>query len=375
MSSSFFGSMDAETRQLFFTLQKEDLKDIRTGDTGRENTRRPSDSQIAFLLYESELRSLPTSFSEHTSTKCQSQRSLNGTRSSGNEELGVISALGTKRKFQETDKDEIRSSIELTARPSFQLRNKSQNINDNSVDARTVIDLTSVSSSPAASPEPLLSLSDEAFQEEKNTCVACFIDMREEDTFHAPCEHGYCHDCIGELFEACLTGEFQFPPKCCGEPIPTDTDHDAIPAELMKKVRDKAIELSTSNRTYCRQSTCSTFIPKESIKNDVATCPKCRTTTCVLCKGAEHADYACKEDEAAQELLKLAETNLWQRCPKCRALVERQDGCPHMILLPMRRGVDRIPRLFLMQGMKPDTPLEKIPTMKCIIVSMTARDH
>ncbi|KAK2034504.1 hypothetical protein LX32DRAFT_648445 [Colletotrichum zoysiae] len=316
MSSSFFGSMDAETRQLFFTLQKEDLKDIRTGDTGRENARRPSDSQVAFLLYESELRSLSTSFSEHTSTNRQTQ--------------SMISALGTKRKFQETDEDEVRPSIELTAGPSFQIRNKSRNINDNSVDARTVIDLTSVSPSPAASPKPDLPLSDEAFQGGKNTCVACFINMGEEDTFHAPCEHGYCHDCIGELFEACLTGEFQFPPKCCGEPIPTDTDHDAIPAELMKKVRDKAIELSTPNITYCRQPTCSTFIPKESMKDDVATCPKCRTTTCVLCKGAEHADYACKEDEAAQELLKLAETNLWQRCPKCRALVERQDGCPHM---------------------------------------------
>ncbi|KAK1970994.1 hypothetical protein LY78DRAFT_561986, partial [Colletotrichum sublineola] len=161
-------------------------------------------------------------------------------------------------------------------------------------------------------------------------CVACLTDMDEEETFHAPCGHDYCHDCIGELFEACLTSEFQFPPKCCGEPMPIEKNHDAIPAELMKKVKDKAIELSTPNRTYCRQLTCSTFIPKENIKDDVATCPKCLATTCILCKGAEHEDYACKEDEATQELLKLAGENLWQRCPTCRALVERHDGCPHM---------------------------------------------
>ncbi|KAK2010837.1 hypothetical protein LZ32DRAFT_639202 [Colletotrichum eremochloae] len=345
MSSSFFSSMDAETRQLFLTLQQEDLEDIRTGDTDRKNPRMPSDSQVAFRLYESELRSLSTSFSEHTSAIRQSQRSLNGTHSPVNQGSGVMPALSNKRKLQEAD--EVMPSIE------------------------TIIDLTTlVSPSPEASPEPDLSSSDGDFHEEKNACVACLTDMDEEETFHAPCGHDYCHDCIGELFEACLTSEFQFPPKCCGEPMPIDTDHDAIPAELMKKVKDKAIELSTPNRTYCRQLTCSTFIPKENIKDDVATC-------------AEHEDYACKEDEATQELLKLAGENLWQRCPTCRALVERQDGCPHMtnlaislplhssILLSMRRSMDKIPRLFLMRGMKSDALLKRITKMKSMIC-MTA---
>ncbi|KAK1997829.1 IBR domain-containing protein [Colletotrichum falcatum] len=366
MSSSFFNSMDAETRQLFLTLQQEDLEDIRTGDTGRANARNPSDSQIAFRLYESDLSTLSAFFSEHTSTRRQSQRSLNGTRIPANQESGVVPALGNKRKFQEAD--EARPSIENTAESSFQLGNNSQNVNGNSVDSRTVIDLTTpVSPSPAASLEPDLFSSGEDFQEVQNVCVGCLIDIDEEETFHAPCGHDYCHDCIGELFQACLTGEFRFPPKCCGEPLPTDLDHDCIPADVMKRVRDKAIELSTPNRTYCRQPTCSTFIPKESINDDVATCPECRTTTCVLCKGAEHADFACKEDGATQELLKLAEINSWKRCPTCHALVERCDGCPHMILLSMRRCVGRISRLCLMRGVKYDPSSEKDSEMKNMV--------
>ncbi|EFQ30659.1 IBR domain-containing protein [Colletotrichum graminicola] len=339
MSSSFFSGMDTETRKLFFTLQQEDLEDIRTGDPGKEIARKPSDSQIAFRLYESELRSLSTSFSEYTSTIRQSHRSFTETHSLVNQELGVIPAPGNKRKFQQTNEDEVRPSIEYAA--------------------RTVIDLTLDSFSPSASPEPDLSFSDDDIQEEQNTCVACFIVIGEEETFHAQCDHDYCLDCIGELFKACLTGEFQFPPRCCGEPIPIDVDYDAVPAKLMKKVRDKAIELTTLDRTYCRQPTCSTFIPKESIKNDVASCPECRETTCIFCKGAEHADYACNEDEATQELLKLAEKNSWKRCPTCRALVERYDGCLHMILLSMRRGVGRTPRLYLMRAMESDTLLMK----------------
>ncbi|KAK1598186.1 IBR domain-containing protein [Colletotrichum navitas] len=354
MSFSFFGGMDAETRKLFFTLQQEDLEDIRTGDTGKENTRKPSDSQIAFGLYESELRSLSTSFSEYTSTIRQSQRSFTETHSPVSQELRVIPAPGNKRKFQQTNEDEVRPSVEYTT--------------------RTVIDLTLDSLSPLASPEPELSLSDDDIQEEQNTCVACFIDMGEEETFHAQCDHDYCHDCIGELFKACLTGEFQFPPKCCGEPIPIDIDCDAVPAEVMKKVRDRAVELTTLDRTYCRQPTCSAFVPKESIKNDVASCPECWETTCIFCKGAEHADYACKEDEATQELLKLAEKNSWKRCPTCRTLVERHDGCLHMILLSMRRGVGRIPPLCLMRGMKSDTLLMKYFTKMKSMVSMTVRE-
>ncbi|KAK1989244.1 IBR domain-containing protein [Colletotrichum cereale] len=370
MSFSFFSNMDAETRQLFLRLQKEDLEGIHAGDTGRKSARKPSDSQMAFGLYESELKSLSTYFSEHTSTLRRSQRNLDGTHSPADQGVDVIPAVGNKRKFQEVD--EVRPSIERPDGPSSRLRNKSQNINNNRVDVRQVIDLTTpVSPSPAASPEPDLSLSDEDFQEKQNTCVACLIDMNEDETFHAPCDHDYCHDCIGELFEASLTGEFQFPPKCCGEPISTDMDHDAIPAELMKKVRDKAIELSTPNRTYCRQLTCSTFIPKENIKDDVATCPKCRATTCTLCKSAEHADYACKKDEATRKLLKLAKKNSWKRCPTCRALVERYDGCLHMILLWMWRRVGGIPCLFLIRGMKSDTPLDRNPKLKRMI-SMTA---
>ncbi|KZL79873.1 ibr finger domain-containing protein [Colletotrichum incanum] len=164
-------------------------------------------------------------------------------------------------------------------------------------------------------------------------CPSCqTVAELEAETFHAPCDHHYCHDCLGELFEVSLTSEYQFPPTCCGEPIPTDLDHDVIPAELMKKVNDKVVELSTQNRTYCRQLTCLTFIPKESTRDDVATCSSCQTTTCTLCKGAEHADYACTEDAATQGVLKLAEKNSWKRCPTCRALVERVEGCLHMKL-------------------------------------------
>ncbi|GKT47379.1 ATP-dependent RNA helicase DEAH11, chloroplastic [Colletotrichum spaethianum] len=327
MSLSFFSGMDAETRQLFLKLQQEDVREVHTDRTGGENTRTLSDSQLAFQLYESELKSISTYFSDHTTTRRHGQRRSIGVASVGHpvdQELAVTPGLNNKRKFQEMD--DIRISIEDLEIPPFELRSESQSVNN-----RVVIDLTAQDSpSPSGVSQPDVSWGFEELQEDEHVCVACLVGLAEADTFHALCDHKYCHGCLGELFEASLTSEYQFPPKCCGDPIPIDLDQDGIPADLMNKVKDKVIELSTPNRTYCRLSLCSTFIPKESIKDDVATCPSCMTTTCTICKGAEHADYACEEDEATQEVLKLAEKNSWKRCPTCRALVERNEGCLHM---------------------------------------------
>ncbi|GKT85592.1 IBR finger domain-containing protein [Colletotrichum tofieldiae] len=337
MSLSFFSDMDTETRQLFLRLQQEDVREIHTDDTDRENTRTLSDSQLAFRLYESELDSFATYFSVHTATRRHGRRhsiEAASVASPADKKFTVTPRPNNKRKFREIT--DVRLSIEEPDTPSLQLRNEPNNVDNGETDNRVVIDLTTeVSPSPSDSPEPSLPLYFEELQDDEHACVACLVGLSEAETFHAPCGHHYCHGCLGELFEASLTSEYQFPPRCCGEPIPADLDHDVIPAELMEKVNDKVVELSTPNRIYCRRATCSIFIPNESIRDDVAICPSCQTTTCILCKGAGHADYACTEDAATQEVLKLAEKNSWKRCPTCRSLVERMEGCPHMSRCPI----------------------------------------
>lgn len=160
-------------------------------------------------------------------------------------------------------------------------------------------------------------------------CISCGEKRHDFDVFRCPCAHDYCRECLEILFTASLSDESLFPPRCCNQPLPHDSCRIYLPAELIGKFLAKKVELETPNRTYCHEPKCSVFVPTHFISGDVATCPRCRTKTCVICKGATHTGD-CPQDTAAQELLRLAAENGWQRCYSCHRVVELEHGCNHM---------------------------------------------
>ncbi|POR36152.1 Vacuolar membrane protein [Tolypocladium paradoxum] len=161
------------------------------------------------------------------------------------------------------------------------------------------------------------------------TCVACDANIAFVDVVQCPCSHGYCHDCIVRLFSASISDESLFPPRCCGQAIPLDASRKFLPADLVGRYQAKELEHGTPNRTYCHEPACSTFVPPQFIQRGVATCPRCQVETCVTCKGQSH-EYDCPQDEATQELLRVAAENGWQRCHSCHGMVELNAGCYHI---------------------------------------------
>lgn len=87
-----------------------------------------------------------------------------------------------------------------------------------------------------------------------------------------PCGHAYCLGCLKELFQISMQDETLMPPRCCRQEIPINL------AKLTPKETEnftaKLLEFSTTNRLYCSEPTCSTFIPPTLIVNNVGTCPK-----------------------------------------------------------------------------------------------------
>ncbi|KAK4188586.1 hypothetical protein QBC35DRAFT_522767 [Podospora australis] len=165
----------------------------------------------------------------------------------------------------------------------------------------------------------------------KEACVAC------GDKHHAynivtcvGCTHRYCRECIASLFQTAMTDETLFPPRCCGKPIPLDLCRPFLSPQLAGQFQAKKVEFGTPNRTYCSQPNCSTFIPPQGIKADVATCGRCCATTCVSCKKAAHAGTDCPDDQATRDLLDLARAEGWQRCYSCARFVELNTGCNHI---------------------------------------------
>ncbi|KAI9773730.1 MAG: hypothetical protein M1839_002028 [Geoglossum umbratile] len=160
-------------------------------------------------------------------------------------------------------------------------------------------------------------------------CVACGDFKKTSKLMRATCGHSYCMDCINELFEHATKDESLFPPRCCRSLIPLSNARPYLDSGLIKRFERKAVELKTPNRTYCHNATCSEFIPLENIDGDRATCVACLRVTCAICKAWAH-DGDCPKDPALESLMAVATEAGYQKCHKCKRLVELDTGCNHM---------------------------------------------
>lgn len=163
-------------------------------------------------------------------------------------------------------------------------------------------------------------------------CIGCEEDVSYIDALRCPCSHDYCRACIAGLFEAAINDESLFPARCCRQAIPLGLNQIFIPPKLAGRYRAKEIENSTPNRTYCHNSSCSTFVPPQFVQGSRATCVKCHSRTCTNCKRAAH-EGDCAPDAATLDVLRLANERGWQRCSSCRNLVELSTGCNHICKL------------------------------------------
>ncbi|KAG5915887.1 hypothetical protein E4U61_004171 [Claviceps capensis] len=160
-------------------------------------------------------------------------------------------------------------------------------------------------------------------------CVACTSEVASTDSVRCPCSHDYCRDCITSLFSAATNDESLFPPRCCKEPIPLDLYKPFLSTTLLGTYEAKKLEYGTLDKTYCHVRTCSTFVPPAFVKDDVATCVKCQSKTCTMCKGETHTDD-CPADTLTADFLQIATENGWQRCYSCRRMVDLNTGCNHI---------------------------------------------
>ncbi|KAH6605967.1 hypothetical protein Trco_005120 [Trichoderma cornu-damae] len=164
----------------------------------------------------------------------------------------------------------------------------------------------------------------------RRRCIVCNEDFSFVDILRCPCSHEYCRGCLSNYIDKATGDESIFPPRCCGQPIPLDGVHQIfIPADVLGRYRAKELEYNSSKRCYCHVPSCSTFIPAQFIRDEVATCVKCRSRTCVICRGASH-EGDCPRDTATANFLRVAGDNGWKRCYKCRRMVELTHGCNHI---------------------------------------------
>ncbi|KAK2036234.1 IBR finger domain-containing protein [Colletotrichum somersetense] len=327
---------DDKSLSLVLQLQIEDLENIKQGSKGKHRQDEIADATLAVEMYESELRSLVLVASDRR--MCRSIAKANrldgslisilggqekqavqdrqvAVRLSRGEQLDEDSSMGAAQESAPTDVDE-------------ELLNRLESIYVSTDGCEDILDQAESSTWASSRVQATEKLKMDKVI--KRQCTSCLDIYFRADMAHCPCRHKYCQICLQTLFETSLTDESLFPPRCCGTSIPIDNYRQFLPSTLVAEFRAKEVELSTPNRTYCHIPTCSRFIPKESIKADVATCKRCGQRTCTMCKGAEHQNQDCVQDILTQNLLEVAAASGWQRCFSCRTIVELDHGCNHM---------------------------------------------
>jgi hypothetical protein len=158
-------------------------------------------------------------------------------------------------------------------------------------------------------------------------CVGCMESFDLLALAKISCRHRYCRDCLQALFALAFKDEGAYPPKCCRSIIERDTVKEFLTPEIEATFASKKIEYASSNRTYCSDYKCATFIPPSHISGNQATCPNCSNVTCSKCKYVWHSSLVdCHADVGLEQILQLADRLGWQRCAKCQAIVSIKDG-------------------------------------------------
>lgn len=172
---------------------------------------------------------------------------------------------------------------------------------------------------------------EEAWEEWKKSnieeCVICG-DEHGKDMLVRPCEHGYCGGCLKEGFEGALKAKT--PLKCCNKVLDIG-ECEGLDTAFVGRYKEMVIELTANNPAYCHARKCGVFLPPRMFVGDVGTCEKCKAKTCKHCRQKVHLGRFCEEDQDTKAVKELGRRKGWKTCPGCNHLIERQDGCLHMV--------------------------------------------
>ncbi|KAJ9605196.1 hypothetical protein H2200_010586 [Cladophialophora chaetospira] len=312
-----FDNIDSETASLILQLQLADVQELRDRSKDKQRHGELTDDQVALSLLEQDLERVRCVISDRQMT----QSIADAVRTDAEAIAGVVQeeevACEDHTLAHRLNGSDVTSAVRLQsdalneqvlARLAGQYisEDMGHELFDGTRAGRTrdSAETTQAESSAEAAhrggrnPDP-----------RRLQCVACSENKAYLDVIEVVCGHAYCIPCLQELIDLATKDETLFPPRCCKEPF----NMSEVGLFLTKELRDQfdhaKVEFGTRDRTYCSETNCSAFILPDRIEQDTATCPKCLTATCVICKQGAHGGD-CPDDPALRETLDLALQNV-----------------------------------------------------------------
>ena len=168
-------------------------------------------------------------------------------------------------------------------------------------------------------------------------CRACLEDVPTGKRIYVNCGCTYCRECLNSAVRAGLANKMSFPPKCHVE-IDVHSMGAFLDAEVLQQYNAVEEEFRSKQALYCSNTHCAKFIPKQSIDTAAGAlvcCTCCGDKTCTKCRSAESVHEAgskkCPDDLDLAKMKDLVTKRKWSRCPTCKNVVEKIEGCDHMM--------------------------------------------
>jgi len=170
---------------------------------------------------------------------------------------------------------------------------------------------------------------------EGETCCICFEEIKEEWR-HPECgEHVFCVDCVKAYLQVKINEgavlEIRCPGEACQHLLSEELISELVTSELFEKYKKFKFQAELNknpNGRWCITPDCEGYMTG-SQEERYLKCPECSKEICFNCRQAWHPDKTCEAliDEGYNEWAKGKEVQL---CPRCKARIEKLEGCNHM---------------------------------------------
>lgn len=177
-------------------------------------------------------------------------------------------------------------------------------------------------------------------------CKICMEVTKTTDMFRNDnCSHIFCRDCLARYLASKIQeniSKVRCPEINCKGVLEPEFCKEIVPAEVFVRWENALCEsmLLESKIFYCPFKDCSALLVDDGEETVAQSeCPNCRRLFCGQCKVAWHSGVSCEEyqslgaNERKEEdlmLMKIAKKKKWQKCPSCKFLVEKTQGCLHI---------------------------------------------
>ncbi|ODA78687.1 hypothetical protein RJ55_06069 [Drechmeria coniospora] len=170
--------------------------------------------------------------------------------------------------------------------------------------------------------------------ESADPCQSGGLDLKKSTPLlqPPPCGHARCAECVRPLVDEASADPSKVPPsRCC--PKPSSVLQAVVEPMMQDDFLRAVVEFAAPGESglLCSNLSCAEFIPHRTHVNPnrplAATCRKCLTLVCTICKHDAHPIGAgCPEDLEVESGSKDGDRPAVRRCYRCRTLVARPRG-------------------------------------------------